>query len=121
MSMNLLKVIDVHKNEQGQVIEMLVTPDNDNIIASPEDELNKAVWMKVQEVIDSLNQGTMALTNMSMDILRRVSSNEKQCHEHDGLGETLRGNRDATRDNQHNKIYISRLQPPGNSNICIKH
>ena len=47
---------------------MLVTPDNDNIITSPEDELNKAVWMKVQEVIDSLNQGTMALTNMSMDI-----------------------------------------------------
>ena len=68
MSMNLLKVIDVHKNEQGQVVEMLVTPDNDNIITSPEDELNRAVWMKVQEVIDSLNQGTMALTNMSLDI-----------------------------------------------------
>lgn len=68
MSMNLLKVIDVHKNEQGQVVEMLVTPDNDNIITSPEDELNKAVWMKVQEVIDSLNQGNMALTNMTLDI-----------------------------------------------------
>lgn len=47
---------------------MLVTPDNDNIIASSEDELSRAVWMPVQEVIDSLNQGTMALTNMSMDI-----------------------------------------------------
>lgn len=47
---------------------MLVTPDNDNIITSPEEELNKAVWMSVQEVINSLNQGNMALTNMSMDI-----------------------------------------------------
>ena len=68
MSLNLLKVIDIHKNEQGQVIEMLVTPDNDNIITSPEDELNKAIWMKVQEVINSLNDGTMALTNMTLDI-----------------------------------------------------
>lgn len=67
MSLNLLKVIDVHKNENESVVEMLVTPDQDKL-TSPEEEFNRAVWMRTSDIINQINAGTMALTNMSMDI-----------------------------------------------------
>ena len=67
MSLNLLKVIDVHKNENESVTEMLVTPDNDKLI-SPEEEFNKAVWMRTSDIINQINAGTLCLTNMTLDI-----------------------------------------------------
>lgn len=67
MSLNLLKVIDIHKNENESVVEMLVTPDNDKL-TSPDEEFNQAVWMRTSDIINQINAGTMALTNMSMDI-----------------------------------------------------
>lgn len=67
MSMNLLKVIDVHKNENESVVEMLVTPDNDKL-TSPDEEFNRAVWMRTSDIINQINAGTMTLTNITLDI-----------------------------------------------------
>ena len=67
MSLNLLKVIDIHKNENESVVEMLVTPDNDKL-TSPDEEFNRAVWMRTSDIINQINQGSLCLTNMSMDI-----------------------------------------------------
>lgn len=67
MSMNLLKVIDLHKNENESVVEMLVTPDNDKL-TSPDEEFNRAVWMRTSDIINQINAGTLCLTNMTLDI-----------------------------------------------------
>lgn len=47
MNLSLLKVIDVHKNEQGSVTEMLVTTDSDRTNITPEEDFDRAVWMPV--------------------------------------------------------------------------
>lgn len=67
MSLNLLKVIDIHKNENESVTEMLVTPDQDKL-TSPEEEFNRAVWMRTSDIINQINQGSLCLTNMTLDI-----------------------------------------------------
>lgn len=67
MSLNLLKVIDIHKNENESVTEMLVTPDNDKL-TSPDEEFDRAVWMRTSDIINQINAGTLCLTNMTLDI-----------------------------------------------------